>query len=102
MDFQRCVHSRQSPVLPDVNAAENNKGRDTSEVDLHGLKVKEAIERTDNAIVNARQNGLTELRLIVGMFLWTAIINIKESILMKCVKARDSIRRTTLRKSNLL
>ena len=64
--------------------------------------MKEAIERTDNAIVNARQNGLTELRLIVGMFLQNAVNNIKGLALMKCVKARDSIRRTTLRKSNLL
>lgn len=49
-----------------LRIVENNKGRDQYEIDLHGLRVKEAIERTDNAIVNARQNGLSELRLIVG------------------------------------
>lgn len=54
------------PIFTNIHIVENNKGRDQNEIDLHGLRVKEAIERTDNAIVNARQNGLSELRLIVG------------------------------------
>ncbi|KIY51055.1 DUF1771-domain-containing protein [Fistulina hepatica ATCC 64428] len=36
------------------------------EVDLHGLFVKEAVERTDRAIQEARARGETEIRLIVG------------------------------------
>lgn len=36
------------------------------EIDLHGLFVKEAIERTDLAIQGARERGDTEVRLIVG------------------------------------
>ncbi|KAF9531590.1 hypothetical protein CPB83DRAFT_760935, partial [Crepidotus variabilis] len=36
------------------------------EIDLHGLYVKEAIARADNAIVHAKAQGRTELKLIVG------------------------------------
>ena len=39
----------------------------SGEVDLHGLFVKEAIERTDEAIQAAQQRGDTEIQLIVGM-----------------------------------
>ncbi|KAJ3881859.1 hypothetical protein F5879DRAFT_796715 [Lentinula edodes] len=36
------------------------------EIDLHGLYVKEAIERTDYAIQDAKRRGDTEVHLIVG------------------------------------
>lgn len=36
------------------------------EIDLHGLYVKEALERTDRAIQDAKEKGVSELRLIVG------------------------------------
>ncbi|KAI5123968.1 hypothetical protein M0805_006380 [Coniferiporia weirii] len=45
---------------------QNNRGRGASEVDLHGLRAEEAIERTDKAILDARRKGINELRLIVG------------------------------------
>ena len=47
---------------------QNNKGRTDEEVDLHGLRVDEAVEKTDAAVERARKRGLTELRLIVGTF----------------------------------
>jgi len=62
----RAEGERAEKVAAEWLFQENNKGRDQDEIDLHGLRVKEAIERTDNAIVNARQNGHSELRLIVG------------------------------------
>ncbi|GLB37148.1 putative DUF1771 [Lyophyllum shimeji] len=45
---------------------ENNKDSKPGEVDLHGLYVKEAISRTDQAIQEAKQRGISELHLIVG------------------------------------
>lgn len=37
-----------------------------TEVDLHGLYVKEAITYSDNSIAEARARGDKEIRLIVG------------------------------------
>ncbi|KAJ7209494.1 cytoplasmic protein [Mycena pura] len=45
---------------------ENNKDSKPREIDLHGLYTKEAIERTDRALEEAKQRGDTELHLIVG------------------------------------
>jgi len=42
------------------------KNRSYREVDLHGLYVKEAIAHTDEAIAEAKKQGASELRLIVG------------------------------------
>ena len=39
-----------------------------TEIDLHGLYVKEAITYTDNSIVEARARGDNEIRLIVGSY----------------------------------
>lgn len=36
------------------------------EIDLHGLYVKEAIARTDEAILAAKRRGDSQLRLVVG------------------------------------
>ncbi|KAI0000402.1 hypothetical protein BJV77DRAFT_939265 [Russula vinacea] len=41
-------------------------GRMPTEIDLHGLYVKEAITYTDNSIAEARARGDNEIRLIVG------------------------------------
>lgn len=46
--------------------AENNKNRKPGEVDLHGLYVKEAVARTDQALQSAKARGDTQLNLIVG------------------------------------
>lgn len=45
---------------------ENNKDSQPGEVDLHGLYVKEAIERTESAIEDAKRRGDHEVHLIVG------------------------------------
>ncbi|GAA5836958.1 hypothetical protein JCM3766R1_006490 [Sporobolomyces carnicolor] len=45
---------------------ENNKVQPVGSVDLHGLYVQESIEFTEKAIDNARNQGLSELRVIVG------------------------------------
>ncbi|KAF8993688.1 hypothetical protein BDQ17DRAFT_1367988 [Cyathus striatus] len=45
---------------------ENNKDSQPGEIDLHGLYVKEAIARTDQALQEAKARGDSELRLIVG------------------------------------
>ena len=39
-----------------------------TEIDLHGLHVKEAIMYTDNSIAEARARGDNEIRLIVGSY----------------------------------
>lgn len=38
------------------------------EIDLHGLYVREAIERTDRALQEAKQRGDSEVHLIVGPY----------------------------------
>lgn len=53
---------------------QNNKGRTDEEVDLHGLRAEEAVERTEAAVGRAREKGMTELRLIVGAFRFLAQI----------------------------
>jgi DNA-nicking Smr family endonuclease len=45
---------------------ENNKASAPDEIDLHGLYVKEAIARADEAITLAKRENRTALRLIVG------------------------------------
>ncbi|KAL1744660.1 hypothetical protein HDZ31DRAFT_63880 [Schizophyllum fasciatum] len=45
---------------------ENNKDSKPGEVDLHGLYVKEAVERTEIAIEDAKRRGDREIHLIVG------------------------------------
>jgi len=45
---------------------ENNKDSKPGEIDLHGLYVKEAIARTDDAIEQAKQRGDSNIHLIVG------------------------------------
>ncbi|GAA5897388.1 uncharacterized protein JCM6883_006684 [Sporobolomyces salmoneus] len=45
---------------------ENNRVQPNGSIDLHGLYVQESIEFTEKAIDNARNQGLQELRVIVG------------------------------------
>jgi len=49
-----------------ADEVENNKHSPPGTIDLHGLYVKEAIERTETAIANAQRSGAEELRVIVG------------------------------------
>lgn len=63
-------HQRKMEILNKQAAdwifIENNKDSKPGEIDLHGLYVKEAIARTDQAIQEAKQRGNSELHLIVG------------------------------------
>ena len=45
---------------------ENNQDSPRGTIDLHGLYVKEAIERTEKAIAESQRQGMDELRVIVG------------------------------------
>ena len=53
----------QPPFLPFLSPHQNRK---PGEVDLHGLYVKEAVARTDQALQSAKARGDTHLNLIVG------------------------------------
>ncbi|KAG8885711.1 hypothetical protein FRB98_001664 [Tulasnella sp. 332] len=44
----------------------NNEGSRPNEYDLHGLYVKEAIQKTEQAIIEAQNRGDTQIRIIVG------------------------------------
>lgn len=44
----------------------NNQSSPPGTIDLHGLYVKEAIERTESAIAESQRSGMEELRVIVG------------------------------------
>lgn len=59
-------HSRSHPPPPRADATENNKDSPPGTIDLHGLYVKEAIERTEAAINQAQGKGQDEMRVIVG------------------------------------
>ena len=56
------------PEYPPVPVAESGYKQDSApgEIDLHGLYVKEAIARADEAIIQAKGQDRSELRLIVG------------------------------------
>ena len=45
---------------------ENNQDSPRGTIDLHGLYVKEAIERTEKAIADGQRQGMDEMRVIVG------------------------------------
>ncbi|WOO86147.1 Smr domain-containing protein [Vanrija pseudolonga] len=45
---------------------ENNKTQPHGTIDLHGLYVKEAIERVESAIADGQRSGAQELRVITG------------------------------------
>ncbi|KAG8863449.1 hypothetical protein FRB96_008189 [Tulasnella sp. 330] len=44
----------------------NNQDSRPDELDLHGLYVKEAIQKTEQAIIEAQNRGDTQIRIIVG------------------------------------
>lgn len=51
---------------PPPTHVENNRDSPPGTIDLHGLYVKEAIEKTEQAIMSAQANREGELRVIVG------------------------------------
>ncbi|WVR08847.1 hypothetical protein IAU60_005905 [Kwoniella sp. DSM 27419] len=70
LSVQGKEHQRRQDELDDEAGAwifnENNKASPADTIDLHGLYVKEAIERTESAILAAQRSGQDELRIIVG------------------------------------
>ena len=44
----------------------NNLDNKRDEVDLHGLYVREAVDKTEEAIRNARRSGINPLKVVVG------------------------------------
>jgi DNA-nicking Smr family endonuclease len=57
----------------------NNQDSAADELDLHGLYVKEAIRRTDEAIVAAQSRGEGHINVIVGK---VCVSNIQNVILI--------------------
>lgn len=51
---------------PTDGSTENNRDSPPGTIDLHGLYVKEAIEKTEAAIANGQRSGMDEMRVIVG------------------------------------
>lgn len=74
MDFQRCVRRIRFWWLAGTDASwpppENNLDSAPDELDLHGLYVKEAIEKTDQAIIAAQGRGDDHIRIITGKVSW--------------------------------
>lgn len=63
-------HQRQRDAL-NAQAADwifntNNRSQPAGSIDLHGLYVQEAIERTEQAVQRAQAQGLDQLRVITG------------------------------------
>ena len=58
--------SRLDQALDLADLSENNTSSPQDTIDLHGLYVKEALERTELAIQQAQSAGQSELRIIVG------------------------------------
>ncbi|KAM0790817.1 hypothetical protein ACM66B_004662 [Microbotryomycetes sp. NB124-2] len=70
LSVQGKEHQRLKEMYND-QAAEwifqaNNRSQPFGTIDLHGLYVQEAIERTEKTIRDVRGRGLPELRIIVG------------------------------------
>jgi len=71
--------------------AENNKNRKPGEIDLHGLYVKEAVARTDQALQSAKARGDTQLSLIVGKGLHSKGGNAKVKPAIEELMQRDRL-----------
>jgi hypothetical protein len=75
----------------------NNDDSPPGTIDLHGLYVKEAIERTEAAISQAQQRGDAEIKVIVGKGLHSQghVAKIKpavEDLMRRCVSTDLSSR----------
>ncbi|TYJ59060.1 hypothetical protein B9479_000049 [Cryptococcus floricola] len=70
LSVQGKSHQKNQDDLDDQASAwifnENNKDSPLGTIDLHGLYVKEAIERTEAAINDSQRQRREELRIIVG------------------------------------
>ena len=68
MDLPGCIFFSTCTLLVVLlnSPPENNTDSQPGEIDLHGLYVKESIEYTDKAILEAQRRGDSEIHLIVG------------------------------------
>ncbi|KAI9277174.1 hypothetical protein BDA99DRAFT_495070 [Phascolomyces articulosus] len=57
---------RYNKQAADIIFQEKNAGRPADEIDLHGLFVKEATEKVDEALRHCQRNGQDHLTIIVG------------------------------------
>ena len=60
------VAPRRTPLSWPTLTPENNRDSPPGTIDLHGLYVKEAIERTEAAIAEGQKTPHRDLRVIVG------------------------------------
>ncbi|KAG9008269.1 hypothetical protein FRB94_013629 [Tulasnella sp. JGI-2019a] len=58
------LHREASDLIFQIN--NEGRGRGPNEVDLHGLHVKEAVQKTEDAIISAQMRGDYQIRIIVG------------------------------------
>ena len=79
MDFLRYNKLSHIQVDTDYLIA-NNIDSGPNEVDLHGLYVKEAVERTEQAIQAAQQRGDPSIHLIVGEYSASYLLRISAHI----------------------
>ncbi|WWC72848.1 uncharacterized protein I206_106812 [Kwoniella pini CBS 10737] len=70
LSVQGKSHQKKQDDLDDEASSwifnENNKSSPADTIDLHGLYVKEAIEKVEFAITSSQRSGLEELNVIVG------------------------------------
>ncbi|WWC63749.1 uncharacterized protein I303_106354 [Kwoniella dejecticola CBS 10117] len=70
LSVQGKSHQKRQDELDDEASAwifnENNKASPQNTIDLHGLYVKEAIEKVEESITSSQRSGAEELRVIVG------------------------------------
>ncbi|KAG9007612.1 hypothetical protein FRB93_007648 [Tulasnella sp. JGI-2019a] len=71
--FQSMLRSSAPPPFPPLDLSlvlwtvnNEGRGRGPNEVDLHGLHVKEAVQKTEDAIISAQMRGDYQIRIIVG------------------------------------
>ncbi|CAG8699173.1 13575_t:CDS:2 [Racocetra persica] len=83
----------------EVIFSENNKGRPITEIDLHGLYVKEAMDKTESRIQYCKANKIDHLVIIVGRGkhssglakLKPAIINLMKKYQLRCTPDKPTV-----------
>ncbi|CAG8636088.1 26438_t:CDS:2, partial [Dentiscutata erythropus] len=83
----------------DVIFKENNKGRPMHEIDLHGLYVKEALDKAESRIQHCKANKFNHLIIIVGRGkhssglakLKPAIINLMKKYQLRCTSDKPTV-----------
>ncbi|CAG8574078.1 2502_t:CDS:2 [Gigaspora margarita] len=96
-------HAKQMEIYNsmavDVIFGENNKGRPMNEIDLHGLYVKEAMDKAESRIQYCKANKIDHLVIIVGRGkhssglakLKPAIINLMKKYQLRCTPDKPTV-----------